>query len=267
MNPGTISEIEDVGDLFLTDSHAHLEMREFDRDRDDVVRRAAAAGVKRIVTVGTTLAECEKAAAVAAAYPSVYAAIGIHPHEVKGIRKDTYDRLRKIAATGKIVAYGEIGLDFFRNISPPDIQVTRFGEQLELAKELALPIIIHDREAHKETVAMLRKSGIGRGIIHCFSGDYVMARECLDLGFYISVPGTVTFPKSERLREIVAKVPLDRLLVETDCPYLTPVPHRGKRNEPAYVTHTARKVAEVKKISLEETARVTSDNAARVFGL
>jgi len=266
MNPAIKSDIKSGG-IFLTDSHAHLEMREFDRDRDEVIRRAEAAGIKRIVTVGTTLAECEKAVAIAAANPSVYAAIGIHPHEVKSIRKETYDRLRKIAGAKKIVAYGEIGLDFFRNISPPDVQVTRFGEQLELAKELGLPIIIHDRDAHRETVAMLKESGIGRGIIHCFSGDYAMARECLDMGFYISVPGTITFPKSERLREIVAKVPLERLLVETDCPYLTPVPHRGKRNEPAYVAHTARKVAEVKKTSFEETARVTSDNAARVFGI
>lgn len=263
MSPDT----KDESGAFLTDSHAHLEMREFDRDRDEVIRRAAQAGVKRIVTVGTTLAECEKAVAIAAAYPGVYAAIGIHPHEVKSIRKETYDRLKKLAGSRKIVAYGEIGLDFFRNISPPDVQVTRFGEQLELAKELALPIIIHDREAHRETVSMLRESGIGRGIIHCFSGDYAMARECLDMGFYISIPGTVSFPKSERLREIVAKVPLDRLLVETDCPYLTPVPHRGKRNEPAYVAHTARKVAEVKKTSFEETARITSENASRVFGL
>lgn len=263
MSPGIKSE----GSFFLTDSHSHLEMREFDRDRDEVIRRAGAAGVKRIVTVGTTLAECEKAVAIAAANPSVYAAIGIHPHEVKSIGKDTYDRLRKIAGAKKIVAYGEIGLDFFRNISPPDIQVARFGEQLELAKELGLPIIIHDRDAHRETVSMLKESGIGRGIIHCFSGDYAMARECLDMGFYISVPGTVTFPKSERLREIVAKVPLDRLLVETDCPYLTPVPNRGKRNEPAYVAHTARKVAEVRNISFEEAARVTSENAALVFGL
>jgi TatD DNase family protein len=242
-------------------------MREFDRDRDEVIRRAAAAGVRRIVTVGTTLADCEKAAAIAAANPSVYAAIGIHPHEVKSIRKETYDRLKAISGSKKIVAYGEIGLDFFRNISPPDVQVTRFGEQLDLAKELALPIIIHDRDAHRETVSMLKESGIRSGIIHCFSGDYAMARECLDMGFYISIPGTVTFPKSERLREIVARVPLERLLVETDCPYLTPVPHRGKRNEPAFTAHTARRVAEVRKISFEETARATSENAARVFGL
>lgn len=253
--------------VFVTDSHAHLEMREFDRDRDEVIRRAVSAGVKRIVTVGTTLADCEKAVAIATANPSVYAAIGIHPHEVKSIRKETFDRLKEIAGGKKIVAYGEIGLDFFRNISPRDVQVTRFGEQLELAKELGLPIIIHDRDAHSETVSMLKQSGIRRGIIHCFSGDYAMARECLDMGFYISVPGTITFPKSEHLREVVSKVPLDRLLVETDCPYLTPVPHRGHRNEPAYVAHTARKVAEVKKASFEETARVTSDNAAKVFGL
>lgn len=251
--------------FFLTDSHAHLEMREFDRDREDVIRRAANAGVARIVTVGTTLSDCVKAAEIAQRHEGVYAAIGIHPHEVKSIGQATYDKLKVIASRSKVVAYGEIGLDFFRNLSPPEVQIRRFGEQLELAAELKLPIIIHDRDAHRETVSMLKAGGPHRGIIHCFSGDSAMARECLDMGFYISVPGTITFPKSDRLREIVARLPLDRLLVETDCPYLTPVPYRGKRNEPSYVEYAARKVAEVKKTAFEEVARATSANAAAVF--
>lgn len=261
------SPIEENSAPFLTDSHAHLEMREFDRDRPEVIRRAAAAGVKRIVTVGTTLADCEKAVAIAAENPGVYAAVGIHPHEVKGVRQADYDRLREIAAAGKVVAYGEIGLDFFRNLSPPELQVRHFGVQLELARDLGLPIIIHDRDAHRQTVSILKESGLRKGVIHCFSGDYAMARECLDMGFYISVPGTITFPKSERLREIVSKVPLDRILVETDCPYLTPVPNRGKRNEPSYVAYTARKVAEIKKAGYEEIALATSRNASELFNI
>jgi TatD DNase family protein len=166
------------------------------------------------------------------------------------------------------VAYGETGLDFFRNLSPRDVQIRRFGEQLDLAEELDLPVVIHDREAHTETMDMLRAwKGKRRGVVHCFSGDRAMARKCLDLGFYISVPGPVTFPKSDRLREIVKDIPLDRLLLETDCPYLTPEPYRGKRNEPAYVVHTARKIAAVRGISLDELARATSRNAKELFRL
>ena len=252
----------------LIDSHAHLEMREFDEDRDDVIRRAKEAGVDSIVTVGTNLRDCRKAIAIAGQHETVYAAIGIHPHDVKGIDEKTYSLIRKLAGQPKVVAYGEIGLDFFRNRSPRDVQIRRFGEQLELAAEFGLPVIIHDREAHAETLEILMGwKGKKGGIIHCFSGDAAMAGKCLDMGFYISIPGPVTYPKSEKLLEVVRQVPLDRLLVETDAPYLAPHPYSGKRNEPAYVVYTTKKIAEIKGISLEEVGEATSRNTKAVFGI
>lgn len=251
----------------LIDSHAHLEMSDFDRDRDEVIGRAIQAGVDLIITVGTTVSDCEKAVLIAGQHDTVYAAIGIHPHEVKDIDETTYDDLKRLAKAEKIVAYGEIGLDFFRNLSPRDAQIRRFGEQLELAGEMGLPIIIHDREAHKETLEMLQGWKGKRGVIHCFSGDYRMAAKCLDMGFYISIPGAVTFGKSEKLQEVVRRLPVTSMLLETDAPYLTPHPNRGKRNEPSYVVHTARKVAEIKGLSFENVASVTSQNTRSLFGI
>jgi TatD DNase family protein len=251
----------------LIDSHAHLEMVAFDSDRNEVIGRAAQAGVDLIITVGTTLSDCEKAVLIAHQHETVYAAIGVHPHEVKDINGATYDELRRLAKKEKIVAYGEIGLDFFRNLSPRDVQIRRFGEQLELAGEMRLPVIIHDREAHKEILEMLREWKGNRGVVHCFSGDYRMAQKCIDMGFYISIPGAVTFGKSEKLREVVEHIPVTSLLLETDAPYLTPHPNRGKRNEPAYVIHTARKVAAIKGLSFEQIASVSSQNARNLFGI
>jgi hydrolase, TatD family len=250
------------------DSHAHLEMKAFDHDRDEVITRAGEAGVDYTVTVGTTLSDCEKAISIADKYESVYAVIGIHPHEVKNIDDRTYESLREMAKADKVVAYGEIGLDFFHNLSPRDAQIKRFGEQLELASEIGLPVVIHDREAHTETLEMLKEwKGTQRGIIHCFSGDYAMAEKCLDMGFYISIPGTITFKKSEALREVVRKVPITSLLLETDSPFLTPHPMRGKRNEPANVILTARRIAEIKGLSFEEIGEITSQNVKDIFKL
>jgi TatD DNase family protein len=216
--------------IMLADSHAHLEMKDFDRDRAEVIKRAEDAGVDLIVTVGTTLDDCRKAVSIAGKYKNVYAAIGIHPHDVKEIDDGTYDSLKKLAKMDKVVAFGEIGLDFFRNLSPRETQIRRFGEQLEVASEIGLPVIIHDRDAHKETVDMLgtwkRKQ---RGVIHCFSGDQRMAAKCLDMGFLISIPGAITFGKSEKLQEVVRYIPAKSLLVETDAPYITPHPNRGEK--------------------------------------
>ena len=252
----------------LIDSHAHLEMREFDADRNQVIDRALRVGVDLIVTIGTSLADSRKAAEIASRYPCVYAAIGVHPHEVKDIDPHTYDSLNKLATHDKVIAFGEIGLDFFRNLSPRDIQLKRFSEQLEIAHELNLPIIVHDRDAHKETLDLLRKwPGERKGVIHCFSGDYKMAQECIDMGFYISVTGAVTFKKSEVISEVVRKIPLERILIETDAPFITPEPHRGKRNEPSYVIFTARKIAELKGVTMEEVGRITSKNTRQIFGI
>jgi TatD DNase family protein len=250
------------------DTHAHLEMEAFDDDRDAVIARAEAAGLTAIITVATTLPDCEKAAALACCYPSVYAAVGIHPHEVKDIDEGTYDQLRILARRKKVVAIGEIGLDFFYNLSPRDAQLHCFREQLSLAEELNLPVIIHDRDAHGEVLDILgARKHPPQGVLHCFSGDWSMARQCLEMGFYLSIAGPVTYKKAEQLREVAAKVPLERLLVETDAPYLAPQPYRGKRNEPAYVVETARYLADLRNIPGAELDRQTTANACRLFGL
>jgi TatD DNase family protein len=252
----------------LIDSHSHIEMKAFDRDREQVVARAREVGVDYIIAVGISLADCKRVVSVTKQYKTVYGVIGIHPHHAKDIDNRTYDSLRQMVNNDKIVAYGEIGLDFFRNLSPRNIQIKRFGEQLELASEVGLPVVIHDREAHKQTMNILEQwKGDKRGIIHCFSGDYGMARKCLDMGFYISIPGTITFKNSGQLREVVKKMPMDRLLVETDAPFLTPQPKRGERNEPAYVIYTVLKIAEIKGIPVEEVERITYKNTMDVFGI
>jgi TatD DNase family protein len=250
------------------DSHAHLEMDAFDGDREAVLARAMAAGLTAIITVGTPIPDCEKAVSLARRYPIIYTAIGIHPHEVKQIDAGTYDDLRRLAGHEKVVAIGEIGLDFFYEHSPREIQLRRFAEQLDLSEELDLPVIIHDREAHAETLAILktRKHRL-RGVLHCFSGDLSMARECLDMGFHLSVAGPVTYKNADQLRAVAREIPADRLLIETDAPYLAPQPWRGKRNEPAHVVETARCLAELRGVAAEELERQTEENASRLFGL
>jgi len=249
----------------LIDSHAHLEMKEFDHDREKVVERALQAGVDFVITVGTNLMLSRKAVELAEKHENIYATVGIHPHDVVKTDNKTFDNLLELAHRKKVVAYGEIGLDFFRNISPQEKQIDLFGRQLELAKELQLPVIIHDRDAHEQTLKMVKASGLRRGVFHCFSGDYDMAKQCIDLGFYISVPGVVTYDKAKTIQDIVRHVPLSSMLLETDAPYLAPIPHRGKRNEPSFIIHTAKKVAELKSLSLEEVAQATTKNAKSLF--
>ena len=252
----------------LIDTHAHLEMSDFDEDRDDVIERAIESSVHAIIAVGISLEDSEAALALAQQYDAVYATVGVHPHDAQGIDDATYDGLRRLAQHEKVVAYGEIGLDFYRDRSPRDIQIRRFEEQLNLAAELDLPVVIHSRDAHRETYEMLRRQrGRLRGVLHCFSGDYTMATRYIDLGYYLSIPGTITFPKAEALVEVVQKVPLDSLLIETDSPYLTPVPNRGKRNEPANVAYVAQKISEIRGLTLEAVGRATTDNAVDLFGI
>jgi TatD DNase family protein len=251
----------------LIDSHAHLEMKEFNPDREDVIVRARQAGVDYIVTVGTNLALSRKALCLARQYENIYATVGVHPHDVARADNKTFDELCEIARDPKVVAYGEIGLDFFRNLSPREKQIEMFNRQLELAEELKLPVIIHDRDAHEQTLRTVKASGVRRGVFHCFSGDYSMARQCIDLGFYISIPGVVTFDKAKTIQDVALRVPLSSLLLETDAPYLTPVPHRGKRNEPSFIINTAKKVAEIKGLPWEEVADVTARNTMNLFGI
>jgi TatD DNase family protein len=255
--------------MMLIDSHAHLEMPEFRRDLTEVVQRAKASGVEYIFTVGTEKRDWDRALEIAHSYPSVYAILGVHPHNAREINKETYPTLRKLCAHDRVRAYGEIGLDFYRNLSPRDVQLKRFREQIQLARDLGLPIVVHDREAHQETLEILKSEKAEKcgGIIHCFSGNYEMARQCIDMGFYISIPGSITFKNAGGFQEVVKQIPLGSLLVETDAPFLTPVPFRGRRNEPSYVGYTAQKVAEIKKVSAEKVAEVTTENALRVYRL
>lgn len=252
----------------MIDTHAHLEMEAFDGDREEVLRRAAEAGLTAIITVGTTLADCEKAVTLARRYPPLYAAVGIHPHEAKGVDGGAWEAMRRLAQRDKVVAVGEIGLDFFYEHSPRAIQIRRFGEQLDLAEELGLPVIIHNRDAHGETLEILQaRRGRLRGVLHCFSGDRAMAGRCLDMGFHLSVAGPVTYRNADRLREVARNIPLERLLIETDAPYLAPQPHRGKRNEPAYMVETAECLAGILGMPSEELGRRTTENARRLFGI
>jgi TatD DNase family protein len=253
----------------LIDTHAHLEMREFNDDRDDVIKRAREAGVEYIITIGTTVESCRDAVLLADKYESIYATIGIHPHEVKDILHPAYEIIRHFAQHKKVVAYGEIGLDYYYEHSPRADQKRKFRDMLREARELKLPIIVHDRDAHEDMLRILTEEwppGLG-GVMHCFSGDVAMARTLIERGFLISIAGPVTFPKAEALREIVRQVPIEHLLVETDAPYLSPVPMRGKRNEPAFVRHTAEAVAKIKGLTLDDVARITSFNAMQLFGI
>ena len=251
----------------LIDSHAHLEMSDYDSDRDAMIKRALQQGIDKIITIGIGKKECAEAIALAGAYPAVYAAIGLHPHNAKKAEPRLLDFLRENARQEKVVALGEMGLDFFKNWSPQKAQVQSFHDQLALARELKLPVIIHDRDAHAETAQILKQEQAWEtgGVIHCFSGDLKMATDCIDMGFYISIPGTVTFKNAVALQDVVRRLPLERILIETDAPFLTPMPFRGKRNEPAYVRYVAEKIAEIKKLPFDEVARATTQNAKALF--
>lgn len=253
----------------LIDTHAHLEMREFNDDRDEVIQRAREAGVEYIVTIGTTVESSRDAVMLAEKYDFIYAAVGIHPHEVKDVLHPAYEVLRHFAKHKKVVAYGEIGLDYYYEHSPRSDQKRKFRDMLREARELDLPVIIHDRDAHEDTLRILSEEWSPElgGVMHCFSGDLAMARKVIEMGFSISIAGPVTFPKAEALREVVKRIPIEHMLVETDSPYLAPQPVRGKRNEPAHVRHTAEMIAQVKGLSFDDVARITSFNAMQLFGI
>lgn len=251
------------------DSHAHLDNSQFDADRENVLARADQAGITQILTIGCDLQTSAKSVELAAAYAPVYAAVGIHPHDAPQATDEGMALLDSLLKQPKVVAVGEIGLDFYRDRAPRDIQRQAFRRQIQLAKQAHKPIIVHDREAHDEVLQILHEEDARScgGVLHCFSGDLTMARACLDLGFYLSFTGTITYPKNHALREVVAEIPIDRMLVETDCPYLPPRPHRGKRNEPAFVRFTAEMLAEIKGLTLADVARVTNRNAFDLFGI
>ncbi len=251
----------------LFDSHSHVNMETFAGDLDQILERSFAAGMAGIIAIGTDVSDSIRGVEIAEQWPHVYATVGIHPHEVKNATEQSYQILKALADNKKVVAYGEIGLDFYRNHSPREVQVKEFIRQLVLAAELRLPIVIHDREAHQEVLEIIKVEQGYRygGIIHCFSGDYKLAATYVDLGFMISIPGTITFRNNQLQAEVVSRLSLDDLLIETDCPYLTPVPFRGKRNEPLYVQYVAEAIGKIKGESAEVVAEKTCNNARRVF--
>lgn len=250
----------------LIDTHVHLEMEQFEPDRGAVVARAGAAGIG-IITVGIDLESSARAVELADEY-GIYAAVGVHPHEARRYSADVEGalaRVEELAQDRRVVALGEMGLDYYRHYSPHEDQLRLFQAQLDLAAELDKPVIVHDRQADEELLKVLRGAG-ARGVVHSFSSDLEVAEELLELGFYLGFSGPITFPKA-RQRYVIKKIPLERVLLETDAPFLTPAPHRGRRNEPGYLRYIARAVAELEGLTLERVAEETTRNAAALFGL
>lgn len=251
------------------DTHAHLYDPAFDGDREEVIKRYREAGGRELICVAFDMDSISKALNLAEKYDFIYASVGVHPHDAGGVPGNYLELLADSARHPKVVALGEMGLDYYRDLSPREVQRKVFVEQLNLAKEVGKPIIIHDRDAHGDLLDILRREGVGEagGVMHCFSGSPEMARECINMGMYVSLAGPVTFKNARKLKEVAVSVPLDRLLIETDCPYLAPEPRRGKRNEPVYVKYVAERVAELRGITLEELTFATSSNARELFGL
>jgi TatD DNase family protein len=260
--------------MTLIDSHCHIDGAEYDVDREEVIARAIDAGVTTMLNVGTGdphSGAFERAVELAEKHDSIYAAVGVHPHDAKLFDEVAEARLINLVKQSKrVIAWGEIGLDYHYDHSPREVQRSVFGRQLRIARELNLPVIIHSREADNDTINIIREelSGSERaGVLHCFGGSLQMARDAIELGFFVSFAGNLTFKKAEDLREVARQLPLDRLLVETDCPYLTPAPFRGKRNEPARVVETARYLAELHHQNVEDVATTTRENFHRLFGI
>jgi TatD DNase family protein len=255
-------------ELTLVDSHLHLDMPQFDEDRDAVVARAREAGVEGMLIVGGVDGEGGHRRALRVADALGFpASAGIHPHEARLAQDAIYDELRGLAKERRIVAIGEIGLDFHYDHSPRDVQREVFRKQIRLAGEAGLPVIVHTREADEETASILESEGASRGVIHCFAGGHELARRALALGFYVSFSGIVAFPRAEVVQEVARIVPEDRLLVETDAPFLAPPPHRGKRNEPAFVAEVARKVAALRGVTIQDVGAACSANFRTLFRL
>jgi TatD DNase family protein len=253
--------------MTLVDSHCHLDDEQFDADRDAVIQRAGAAGIEALLAIGTGGGppNLEAGIRLADAYPQMYATVGVHPQDASKAAPETFDRLRELLSHPKVLAIGEIGLDYYYDFSPRETQREVFARQLAIARDAALPVIIHTREAWDDTVRLLKEAGIACGVMHCFAGGPEEAEQALGLGFHISFTGMVTFAKAAAVQAAARVVPSDRLLIETDAPYLAPVPKRGRRNEPAFVVETARKLAGLRGTTFEQIASVTTGNFHRLF--
>ncbi|HZZ28579.1 MAG TPA: TatD family hydrolase [Pirellulales bacterium] len=256
--------------MSLVDTHAHLDQEEFDADRAAVIERASASGIERMIAIGVTADSSAAVVRLAADYSTVYAAVGIQPNYCAQAKSDDWERIVRLAAMPKVVAIGETGLDRHWDYSPFDLQQDFFDRHLRLAQERKLAFVVHTRESESDVLAMLRAAR-GRdsllGVMHSFTGNAATAEECIELGLYISFAGMVTFKKAADLRAVAASVPAERILVETDCPYLSPHPFRGKRNEPANLVHTVQVLADLRGVSVEKFAEQTSQNAKRLFGI
>jgi TatD DNase family protein len=252
----------------LIDSHAHIQGKEYAGEVEAVIARAREAGIDKIIAVGGAgeISNNDDAVALADSYANVYATVGMHPHDAKEVGAAELGKLRNLTAHSKVIAVGETGLDYYYSHSRHEVQRRVFTEFIHLARETELPLIVHERDAAEDAAELLRSEGAGvRGVIHCFTGSYQAARTYLDLGFYLSFTGIITFKNAGPLREVLRQLPLERIFIETDSPYLTPVPYRGKRNEPAYVKLVAETVAKVKGISLEEVSESTTRNVLGLF--
>ena len=252
--------------MTLVDSHCHLDDEQFAGDRDETIARALEAGVTRLMAIGTGGGppDLEAGVRLAEGYPFIYATVGVHPHDAAKATAADFDRLRALLGHAKVLAVGEIGLDYHYNLSPPERQREVFAEQLRMAAEAGKPVSIHTREAWDDTMRLVRESGVGRGIMHCFTGGPEEARQALEAGFHLSFAGLITFPKAQAIRDAAALTPDERLLVETDAPYLAPVPYRGKRNEPAFMVQTVRRLAELRGVEPERIAEITTSNFERL---
>ncbi len=252
----------------IFDTHAHYDDRQFDSDREELLLSMADHGVGNIVNVSASYASCAQVVELAQKYPFLYAAVGVHPDEVGGLNEETFARMKELFQKPKVVAVGEIGLDYYWDKESHDVQKKWFIRQLDLARELGLPVVIHSREAAADTMAVVKEFGKDlTGVLHCFSYSKEMAGEYVKMGYYIGVGGVVTFKNARKLREVVAEIPLESILLETDCPYLAPEPNRGKRNFSGNLVFVARKIAEIKGISYEEVVVQTEKNARRLYRL
>lgn len=255
----------------LIDSHAHIQGQEYAGEVEAVITRAREAGIDKIIAVGGAgdLSSNHDAIALADSYDNVYATVGMHPHDAKDVGPEELRSVQDLTVHPKVIAVGETGLDYYYSHSPHEVQRRVFADFIQLARETGLPLVVHERDAAQDAVQLLRSEGNGDlgGVLHCFTGNYEAARAYLDLGFYLSFTGIITFKNAEPLRDVVRRVPLEKMLIETDSPYLTPVPHRGKRNEPAYVRLVAEAMAKIKAVSLEEIAQITSGNVRDLFNI
>lgn len=249
------------------DTHAHLDDPQFKEDQEQVIARAREAGLELIVNVGYNVASAKRTVQLIRKYEFIYGTVGMHPHDAKDLDGAALQELKKLAAESKIVGVGEIGLDYYWNHSPRDVQQRVFRRMLDFAREVKLPVVVHDREAHEDIFRILKEEKAHQvgGIMHCYSGSWPLAKEAISMGFFISIAGPVTFHNARKTLEVVKEIPLEHLLIETDSPYLAPVPFRGKRNEPAYVVKVAETIAHIKGLPVEEVGRITAENGRRAF--